>query len=71
MGGTRLKIEYGFETDKEIAAEWWMLSCHKDGTNIGINGIFAGKPRELHVNKAVDVTVTDKPIIPYGNVGGG
>jgi mannose-6-phosphate isomerase, type 1 len=28
-----------------------------------------GKPRELHVNKAVDVTVTDVPTIPYGNVG--
>ena len=29
-----------------------------------------GKPRELHVKKAVDVTVTDVPTIPYGNVGG-
>ena len=28
-----------------------------------------GKPRELHVNKAVDVTVTDVPTIPFGNVG--
>ena len=28
-----------------------------------------GKPRELHVKKAVDVTVTDVPTIPYGNVG--
>lgn len=28
-----------------------------------------GKPRELHVKKAVDVTVTDAPTIPYGNVG--
>ena len=37
-GGTRLKTEFGFETDKEIAAEGWMLSCHKDGTNIVDNG---------------------------------
>lgn len=42
-GGTRLKTEFGFETDKEIAAEGWMLSCHKDGTNTVINGAYAGK----------------------------
>lgn len=28
-----------------------------------------GKPRELHIEKALDVTVTDKPTIPYGTVG--
>ena len=43
-GGTRLKDEYGFETDKTIAAEGWMLSCHKDGTNIVTNGELCGKP---------------------------
>ena len=42
-GGTRLKTEFGFETDKEIAAEGWMLSCHKDGTNTVENGAYAGK----------------------------
>ena len=42
-GGTRLKEEYGFETDKEIAAEGWMLASHKDGTNIVGNGALAGK----------------------------
>ena len=42
-GGTRLKDEFGFETDKEIAAEGWMLSCHKDGTNIILNGALSGK----------------------------
>ncbi len=29
-GGTRLKEEFGFESDISIAAEGWMLSCHKD-----------------------------------------
>lgn len=43
-GGTRLKTEFGFETDKEIAAEGWMLSCHKEGTNTVLNGVHAGKP---------------------------
>ena len=42
-GGTRLKDEFGFTTQKEIAAEGWMLSCHKDGTNIVLNGAFSGK----------------------------
>lgn len=43
-GGTRLKTEFGFETDKKIAAEGWMLSCHKDGTNTVEDGAYAGKP---------------------------
>lgn len=30
-GGTRLKTEYGKQTDADIAAESWELSCHKDG----------------------------------------
>lgn len=42
-GGIRLKEEYGFETDKEIAAEGWMLASHKDGTNIVENGELAGE----------------------------
>ncbi|MBR5782631.1 MAG: class I mannose-6-phosphate isomerase [Clostridia bacterium] len=33
-GGTRLKEEYGFVTDKSIAAEAWMLSSHRDGRNL-------------------------------------
>lgn len=42
-GGIKLKTEYGFETDKEIAAEAWTLSCHKDGCNTVLNGEYAGK----------------------------
>ena len=42
-GGTRLKTEYGYDTDKDIAAEAWVLSCHKDGSNVVINGELAGK----------------------------
>jgi len=41
-GGTRLIYEFGFESDKSIAAEAWMLSCHKEGTNTVINGEYAG-----------------------------
>ncbi len=42
-GGNRLKKEYNIETDKAIAAEGWMLSCHKDGENIVLNGPEKGK----------------------------
>ena len=41
-GGRRLIDEFGFETEKEKAAEGWMLSCHKDGNSIVRNGEFAG-----------------------------
>lgn len=42
-GGTRLKTDYHFKTDKEKAAEAWVLSCHKDGADIVTNGELAGK----------------------------
>lgn len=42
-GGTKLKTDYNLETEKEIAAEGWMLSCHKDGNSLILNGEFKGK----------------------------
>ena len=42
-GGTKLRDEYGFESDLTKLAEGWMLSCHKDGENTIQNGEFAGK----------------------------
>ncbi len=50
-GGTRLKTEYGIETDKAIAAEGWMLSCHKDGEDIVLNGELQGKTLTEVLNK--------------------
>lgn len=41
-GGTRLIDEFNFESEKDIAAEAWMLSCHKDGNSIVRNGDFSG-----------------------------
>lgn len=41
-GGTRLKDEFGFETDTQKAAEAWVLSAHKDGASIVKNGELAG-----------------------------
>lgn len=42
-GGTKLKTDFGFETDKDVAAEAWLLSCHKDGMNTVLNGEHKGK----------------------------
>lgn len=41
-GGQKLKTDFGFQSDLDIVAEGWMLSCHKDGENIVENGEFAG-----------------------------
>ncbi len=42
-GGTKLRDEYGFESNLEKLAEGWMLSCHKDGENTILNGEFQTK----------------------------
>ena len=42
-GGQRLKTDFGFETPLDVVAEGWMLSCHKDGENVVLNGAFQGK----------------------------
>lgn len=42
-GGTKLKTDFGFETEKDIAAEAWVLSAHKDGMNVVLNGEHKGK----------------------------
>lgn len=48
-GGTRLKTEYGKETDMEKVAESWELACHKDGQSIILNGEAAGMTLEDYV----------------------
>ena len=42
-GGTKLRDEYGFQSNLEKLAEGWMLSCHKDGQNTILNGAFANQ----------------------------
>lgn len=42
-GGKRLIDEYGIETEKENAAEGWMLSCHESGLCYIDNGEYSGK----------------------------
>ena len=67
-GGTRLKTEYNYETDKEKAAEAWVLSCHKDGSDIVENGELAGKTLpevlELWGDKAIGKNAAAFPYFP-------
>lgn len=42
-GGRRLINEYGVETDKENAAEAWVLSCHPSGCSTIENDKYAGR----------------------------
>ncbi len=42
-GGTRLKTEYQMVTTLSKVAEAWVLSTHKDGPNIVMNGELTGK----------------------------
>lgn len=39
-GGTRLREEFGKESDLERIAESWELSCHPDGMAVIVNGIY-------------------------------
>jgi mannose-6-phosphate isomerase len=54
-GGTRLIEEYGIKTDKNPAAEAWVLSCHPAGPSTILNGEYAGKTLQ-------EVYLSDKSI---------
>ncbi len=42
-GGTKLREQFGKESNLDRLAESWELSCHKDGQSIIANGEYAGK----------------------------
>lgn len=51
-GGTRLREEFGKESDKEKIAESWELSCHRDGVSRIANGKYAGMPLTAYLEQA-------------------
>ncbi len=67
-GGTRLKEEYAYETESDIAAEAWVLSCHKDGESVVRNGEFAGQTLsevlEIWGEEAIGKKATAFPYFP-------
>lgn len=68
-GGTRLKTDFGFESDYEKVAEGWMLSCHKDGKNTVEGGEYNGRTLEevielIGKEKIVGTRSLDFPYFP-------
>lgn len=51
-GGRRLVEEYGKESDGEVLAESWELSCHPDGPSVIVNGVHAGKTLQQYIEEA-------------------
>lgn len=65
-GGTRLKDEYGKQTDLEKVAESWELSCHKDGMSVIANGEYAGKTLVQYIEEQGKAVLGTKAVaFPY------
>lgn len=45
-GGTKLKTDFHMQSELEKVAEAWVLSCHKDGQSVVLNGELTGKTLE-------------------------
>lgn len=50
-GGTKLKTNYGKQSDLDIVAESWELSTHKDGQSVVASGADKGKPLSEYIEK--------------------
>ena len=50
-GGHRLKDEYHKESDSDIVAETWELSCHPDGPSVIENGPYKGRTLSEFISK--------------------
>ncbi len=66
-GGTRLRDDFGYESDLNPMAEGWVLACHKDGKNTVCNKEYCGKTLEEIINEnGVEKTVgTNAAKFPY------
>lgn len=65
-GGTRLKDEYGKETQLATVAESWELACHKDGKSVIANGVAAGQTlADWLAAEGADALGTNAAKFPY------
>ncbi len=66
-GGTRLKTDFGFQSDYDKVAEGWMLSCHKDGKNTVDGGKYDGKTLDevIEIEGKEKITGTRSLDFPY------
>ncbi|RGS72264.1 class I mannose-6-phosphate isomerase [Mitsuokella sp. AF21-1AC] len=51
-GGTKLKTDYGKQTDLDKVSESWELACHKDGMSIIANGPEKGRTLKSYLDEA-------------------
>lgn len=49
-GGNRLREEYGIESEGDVLAEAWELSCHPDGPSMITNGKYEGKTLQQYID---------------------
>ena len=50
-GGTKLKTDFGFESETEKLAEAWVFSCNKDGESTVVNGELCGNTLSVALAK--------------------
>ena len=50
-GGTRLRDEFGKESDLERLAESWELSCHPAGESVIMNSVFKGQTLKSYLEQ--------------------
>ena len=50
-GGSKLREQYHVDSDLNPLAEAWVLSCHKDGPSVIVNGEDAGKTLPEYIEK--------------------
>ena len=58
-GGNRMRSKYGVNTDMDVVAESWVLSCHKDGMSVISGGDFDGMPLDKYIAENPAVLGTD------------
>lgn len=51
-GGTRLKTDFGKQSEMDKLAESWELSCHKDGSSTIANGEYEGLTLQQYIDRA-------------------
>ena len=51
-GGNKLRTEFNQESPLPRLAESWLLSCHKDGPSVIVNGPFAGRALPEYLEQA-------------------
>lgn len=58
-GGNKMRSKYGVQTDLDVVAESWVLSCHKDGMSVIDGGEYDGVSLDKYIAQNPAVLGTD------------